>query len=509
MYPTPNSYSGGVKIFRLIAVFAALAMLVACGEERGKVKSAPETDRINKAEPPFAYTYHRMFIDKDDREIPLTPEFVSKVQDYYLNQILFVEDKSLQSIYESLENEVLVTLKTGPQAKAYIKAGFIEYALDRINKKDIQYIGPVNRVIRAAISSAYKNKRGKYEKTPEQIIQKHEHGHDLTAQLNDIRQSDRVAEMGLGDYFVLPWERDNSENKLFRDQYIETCENAGVPIPPPWGFNSPDWENRGVLVAPFILAEENKVSTVYTYESSDPEGICIALPRTYREINEFVVNAIICQSNVTSRACIWDMKEMNSANPNAPFEDRIYPITYYEPGPDADLPNCRTCHIGKNVFVVHPGTALDIRRDGVDLLNPPDWYYLIWSDDGVGNPPRTDILDPENIELGETWTSPFDWSLENCTGFDCLINPFQKVEDKSCIECHDFPAFVASTNDNSYCRAVLKKAAERTMPPGPVHAGWDVITSPTSLAYEKHINALRRACGEEGDAVRKLDPTLW
>ena len=84
------------------------------------------------------------------------------------------------------------------------------------------------------------------------------------------------------------------------DEYIKECADAGVPIPPP--MYADPWENRGVFSNEFI--DETGFADLWFYESRDPEGACLALPRYATEKARTAdVLGLICVGKKTSKAC--------------------------------------------------------------------------------------------------------------------------------------------------------------------------------------------------------------
>lgn len=272
------------------------------------------------------------------------------------------------------------------------------------------------------------------------------------------------------------------------DKYAEACLEDGVPTPPDWG--SPAWVYKGDLKQDF-LDGLSTIPSVWAYESDEPNGLCIALPRAIRpgETNagQIEILGIICQGSKNSTACFWDY-------PKAPTDQKIKPgesksIGDFANGltfrPDHPGGKCTLCHIGANPFLIHP----DEVAFSLPKLSLPEWYFpLLGTKSGF-----PDNQSPE--------TALDDILLDRNSAV--VSGQLRSVNDKSCVTCHKLPQ--PTTN---YVTTILAKATDRTMPPGTTHAAWRTISSATDLAYEKHVNALRDSAGL-GPAQRDLSCSTW
>jgi hypothetical protein len=213
--------------------------------------------------------------------------------------------------------------------------------------------------------------------------------------------------------------------------YMHDCWEAGVPLPPPWGDKR--WKSKGKLTKVFALPQYT--AEVYVYESTDPLGICYALPR--RDAKGVIqALGIICQGRKSSKACFWDNKKPNT-NPAVPITGDD--TKGMDPAKIADgsnlVENCTDCHRGDNVFIIVPDTPLepnDPKKTSVD--NPP--YTPVGKRKGWENPQK-------------------DYGLK-------------KDKDKKkmqCLRCHSIPEL-----SDSYCRVMKEMVEENWMPP----AGYDV-----------------------------------
>jgi len=237
--------------------------------------------------------------------------------------------------------------------------------------------------------------------------------------------------------------------------YVQDCDKKKVPIPPPWG--DPAWSKQTTLPAKFVAASRPSYRTeIWTYENSN--GICIALPRidvSPPPPDEIMLMGIICQSKLTEYACFWDNIDKNAIGTPPP---KLTGAALIGKGP-SDLQdgnslqeNCTNCHRGDNVFLVYPGTDLELGGDAGGNAPP---YKPISSQPAWRNPART-------------------------------IKPLA-----DCTACHELPALTLE-----YCRTVLKKslaptpagqtAPPPTMPPPPDK--WD------DKDYKADVIKLQQAC---------------
>jgi hypothetical protein len=160
--------------------------------------------------------------------------------------------------------------------------------------------------------------------------------------------------------------------------YAAACTAAGVPNPPAW--RSASWVLRGSLTGANNFLEPTRLAQVYTYTSTSPAGVCIALPRrTNSAATSYSVVGIICQGVVSSRSCFWDSKNgqtVLTSETNLPV-----PGAKFVGGADLNTNGqgvCTDCHAGENAFIIHPGSALalapnTIARNWVRPLIHPSW----------------------------------------------------------------------------------------------------------------------------------------
>lgn len=244
------------------------------------------------------------------------------------------------------------------------------------------------------------------------------------------------------------------------EKYIQECKDAGVPIPPPM-YAAP-WKNQGVFDNEFI--EEADFADLWFYESRDPEGACLALPRyDSKDAKTADVLGLICVGKKTSKACFWD-------NPNSKDFVRDVPVSIEEFVGGADLAfnnqgTCTACHAGENPFVVHPDK---IPFAGLTpRLTPDNWHDPLVHPSWPQNPGPTSALNTINSQ-------------------------------NRCDSCHQqgsagrFPD-VSDPSIGSYCTRVLETSVfggpKRTMPQGlgSISGYFNHIDALLSLCYGKSV----------------------
>jgi hypothetical protein len=240
--------------------------------------------------------------------------------------------------------------------------------------------------------------------------------------------------------------------------YLDECEAAGVPTPPPWNYEDawherPNslWRRSGV-VTPTFAGSSNQIAEAFYYESDSPLGVCIALPRSVFPAGQAPEDGpperidllgVICQGVVSGKACFWDHGFQYVSGGISPFQtldfgDGPLSTTFVGGaelvGPGNSNPGgiCTNCHRGENVFIIHPASNLGL---GIPNLMPQ-----------VGHDPIVPVGWPQN-------PGPTD-----------LFSP---TDTSSCLACHNgpiggrFPA--VSQQTESYCR-ILQNTFGTTMP---------------------------------------------
>ena len=221
--------------------------------------------------------------------------------------------------------------------------------------------------------------------------------------------------------------------------YLEYCRKQGVPVPEV--VLDDQWTNHGAVEVPFIsrfhVDGSELTAELWSFVSTDPAGICLALPRWFTAgTNQGTAKlfGIICLGKNSSKACFFD-------NPGGTYFPRgaAQPIANFLGGTElvSNTPDmCTDCHAGENPFVIHPEKKafVDLRSDETrsELLRPASgWYEPIAPNGWVMNP------GPSNQLAGISVPVP-----------------------DGCVGCHKLPQ--VSLNLREYCRSVLQPAVTRT-----------------------------------------------
>jgi hypothetical protein len=251
--------------------------------------------------------------------------------------------------------------------------------------------------------------------------------------------------------------------------YIEQCDANEVPTPPVWNYedafhnvNGTKWVNDGPLVWPFI--SQGLVAEAFYYESTDPPGVCVALPRSTMDSNGIPVPdgigllGVICQGTVSSKACFWDSKNVDRFDTmNFTDECQFTNGNYLTPGgdpcfmggtdlaqPSATGGTCTNCHRGENVFLI-PNPFPDDPSGLTATI--PQRMPAAWHD------PIVDASWPDN-------PGPFVFTA---TPDDCVVCHNESVRGTPVFGGR-FPALTVAAAD--YCGAVGRTVFDLTMPVG-------------------------------------------
>ncbi len=381
---------------------------------------------------------HGRFFGKDGAVFKPTPESVYEVQTYYLT-------KSTSTINQVKDPKVLATLKKkktliyeAVSDKILANALYLDELLTLSEKKeDVVLMGTLDGLRRYYIEHfaklTFRNEAGVFSKGIHP---------DLARKLE---------EGGITVFL---------KTNASGDEYIKECKDAGVPIPPP--MYAKPWENRGVFSNEFI--DEGSFADLWFYESRNPEGACLALPR-YGSASAKTANVLglICVGKKTSKACFWD-------NPNSDKFVRDVPVSIEKFVGGAALASngqgtCTACHAGENPFVVHPDKAPFAGLSS--KLMPDNWHDPLVHPSWPQNPGPTSVLNTVNSQ-------------------------------NRCDSCHQqggagrFPD-VSDPGIAQYCSVVLEQSvfggAKRTMPQGlgSIWGYFDHIDALLSLCYGKSV----------------------
>jgi hypothetical protein len=369
---------------------------------------------------PIAAVGHGAMMDRNGETIAATPEFVLAAQAFYIARLYGEATEAQQAALANRFSGYALVRHMTNEARHRANFRLIDWLIAEVKPADAARLVEINTFLRNVLTGEDKKADGDQE-------------------ISVSRQMLTTTTSSAGQ------------------QYINECAAVKVPIPPSWGTSS--WVNRGRL--PFVFISGGMPADVFTFTSSSPRGVCIALPR--RSGNTIPLLGIICQGQDTSKACFWD----NNHSQPAIVDGSVVPLSSFLGG--ADLVGngggtCTDCHAGENPYIVHPGTPLDL---GPSLLKAKSWVNPLISPAWPQN--RRPGRDLDLVALGPS--------------------------DGSCLGCHNktignrFPKL--DTGLPGYCGTIAAQAMTRTMPPGAVG----------SPAYQKHRDAFNAACNRAPKAA--------
>jgi hypothetical protein len=418
----PAAIIRGVLIFLVTfaAVLAATSASFAQSPSRGigPGRAIDESFEPTAADPIAGVGYGLMF-DAQGKVIEPTPAFRRRALDYYLNRLIGEAPGSLRAEYQEVRKRLEANEKAYGIDEILSQSLLIDWLINKLKPDSEAHLAAKNRTLRLG------------------------HVKDNAGERADWRFPDH--QFGL-PRVILDFALDNGI--LFKStsasgrEYIAQCREAGVPIPPTWGTVS--WVHEGDLTTNFVGS--GNPASVFTAESTSPDGICVALPRISG--NTISLLGIICLGRDTSNVCFWD-RANTPVNAQVPIEDFL--------GGAALGDVCSDCHAGENPYVVHPGSPLDLGN----RIKTTAWYTPLVKPSWPQNPGPS-IL-PEIVPLG--------------------------ASDLRCTSCHTqgfagrFPEVGAL---NFYCPTVLNNAINQTMPPG----------APGDPGYAAHADAMRAFCDQ-------------
>jgi hypothetical protein len=231
------------------------------------------SESINQSMNPVAFIRHGAMFDNNGKVIEVTPEFVEKVQKFYLYTLLKQADKNQRTLVGQKQENLFSEKSWDKHSELYANSALIDWLIKEVNPPNASTLFGVNALLRQRFTESFELPDAFKSLLAEE---------DLTESRGSV-----IASLA---------------TTLGGAAYIQECANAGVPTPPDWGTSQ--WVSRGVLPNEFISDE--KEAEVFTYDSNSPEGLCIALPRTNLNRNRIELLGIICLGKASSKACFWD-----------------------------------------------------------------------------------------------------------------------------------------------------------------------------------------------------------
>lgn len=440
MSDRPRIFHSGRLTFFLLS--ASLLTLLAGGAAQ------PPAARDSAGEP-IAFTGHGALFDAQGREVAPTLAFLREAQAWYRQELLAKVSPAERARCERLESRLTQGLTLDEQSQLVVGTHLLERLLRTAPTGDRDRILGKTRAMQLALGrrlpATAKDRR---TRTSEPFR--------LPAVLRERLQREGLLRDHLAPYSV------TTNNGA---AYTAECAAAGVPIPPAWNTDgSTGWVSRGQIPQSELFISASRQAEVFTYRSTSPDGLCIALPR-YLPGGPIDLLGVICQGTVSKKVCFWD-----NVTFSPPYTGPSIPFSQFSGGTDLGTTGiCTDCHAGANPFIIHPDTPALGGLAGLGLpVFASGWYEPI-------------------VKAG--WPQ----------------NPGPMPSSGACAGCHsaagpgrNFPHL--STALPGYCGTILQQAISRTMPPG----------APGSLSAGPHAAKLLALCGipPANDAGTRGDPHL-
>lgn len=373
---------------------------------------------------PIIYPYHGLILNHDLTVIQPTPENALALFRAFSNALAERQPARFRAPFEALRSRASIAVEPTAQNAVAIEAAMVRWLITRISNEQKEVVNAQFRPVEswAGFGPGKQGARAKY-------------------------QANSKLESALRTLDLLP-----PDVALVPPTYIEQCRAQSVPIPPDWG--DAKWQLQGTLDSKYTFAgDPTNITQVWAY--GDPSGTCMALPRRDKITNEIDLLGIICQSS-TGAACFWDNIDRETGKRLTGAAGEKFRIDSIKDGANV-AENCTNCHRGYNVFIIHPGTALDI--EAKFAIDPVNRYVPLSGQATWGNP-----------------------------------GPLINVGTKPCATCHEIPELGQDTNtdptlQSAYCK-ILERVVNSTMPSLEAPAGW---ATPVPK-FAPHVDLLREKC---------------
>jgi hypothetical protein len=421
---------------KINAKYLSLAFLLGLSLIVGQMCTKQQTNYNND---PIVGVGHGALFGPDGKELNVTEDMILSSQQYFIDKLLSTEsanksllkealDKIKSSIYELVDDKIVANTL------------FLNELINKVNPQNKALLISINN----GLSSKYEFELNKQKKkSPFELLRKAD-----SKLVRDLKGR------GLNVFMVTT----NSG-----EAYCEECKNQGVPIPK--NMFGPEWKNLGEFDKEFISTELR--AELMIYESDNPKGVCLALPRYFDGTDNSNLFGVICLGTETGKVCFFDNPRGKSFKKNevVSFKNWLGGIDLIKNSQGV----CTDCHAGENPYVVHPEKAPFAGI--INKLKSPIWYDPLVDSSWPQN------LGPNNILAGIP-------------------------SEGKCSSCHTqgnagrFPIMLSG-----YCSEVFKNAigeldiSKKTMPP----YGDDINL------YLAHINALKSQCGTDTPGGKIVD----
>jgi hypothetical protein len=406
---------------------------------------------------PIHFVGHGAMFDRTGTQIESTFDNVSKIQAWYRSNLLKKSNSLTQARFKEVEREFHKQTRAGEQERLVVNGNLLNWLAAHSPHADNERLHSklllLNRALKYSLPKAADGKNG--------------------ASRNLFKVSGKLMEQ-LRQHKTLSLQTPKKAllvTDVSGEAYRKLCLDNGVPLPPDFGPASP-WVDRGTISPLDLFIVRDLSAKVLTYESVNPPGLCIALPR-FNSDNTVVADGIICQGQAGSdpskspKVCFWDNQDpaiplnesdpTNSPDPTFPFPlDSAISTKRFAGGSDLRQGVggvCSDCHAGSNPFVIHGKVLGALQKSaGINTFGKK-WYQPI-------------------VRTGDThFGAPLAWP-ENKGSTAENEAPF------GCLKCHNAlgPSGVGenvgrlpklSPSLPGYCYAVLRSSVGALMPPLP------------------------------------------
>jgi hypothetical protein len=316
-------------------------------------------EALAQREQPIAYIGHGAFFDSKGNEIKMTLAFVENAQAWYRADFRSGLDAVKRREFAQFEKRLYAGVEMKGQTRLVVQQRALEWLFFHSpkHKDDDRTEGKLHALEYAL---KWRLPEGEGQNTGDQREE-----FKLDAEL--VKRLESAQFKPDGGVHVL------SATVNLGQAYINECAAARVPIPPTINVMDPagiaGWKSQGFIPTgdQFIVGSPAEVRT---YQSTNPAGMCYALPRFNANMTTVNLDGVICLSKETSKACFWD-NQMNKQTfqfptgtliPIGVANTAIDPAGRYQAGGFELLGGaggvCTDCHAGENPYITHPKSDL-------------------------------------------------------------------------------------------------------------------------------------------------------
>lgn len=343
---------------------------------------------------PIAYIGHGAMFNHYGQEITPTLSFIREAQAWYRAELTKKLSKAQRAQFNQFARSLTKSLALDEQSQLLADAHLLDWLLDRAKVENSDRIRGKNNLMKMLLEDKLPEKP---DSPRPQQAEPFKANPELLKRLPSKGQAKRAVTRMLT----------STGGAAYRTE----CLANGVPVPPDFGPGSA-WVSQGFIPRNRLFIEGNKGAQVLTYQSTSPEGMCIALPRFTNpddgnDANDQVrLDGVICIGKTTSKVCFWD-NEKNGVPYYFTRGDTV-PISNFGGGTEligSFAGVCSDCHAGENPYIIHPGSST-----------------ILGGLSGAGLPTFADNWHNPIVRSGDTLTWP--------------ENPGPMNSPSSCVSCH-------------------------------------------------------------------------